>query len=234
MARRVQEPTLREENTGTAHERHVYEHPSYGVIGASRVSGQRVLFGSDFRHQHFIRIRIQPAELWRSLSNDTPYASMRTHIEVDLSEAQWATFVSSMNVGSGVPCTLTSLNGTSIPDLPDPIDKSEQFAQEARHRMSRAVERLDELEKDLAESGLSQKKVKELAGKIRAARSDLGPNLQFVADQFDEHMERTVEAAKSEVNAYATHLVMRTGLQALEGSGGAPALELAYGKKDAP
>lgn len=33
-------------------------HPAYGQISASRVSGERVLYGSDFRHRNFVQIRI--------------------------------------------------------------------------------------------------------------------------------------------------------------------------------
>lgn len=227
MARNVQEPTQVDENVGTAHERKTFRHPAFAQISAGRINGGTVLYGSDFQHQHFVRIRIAPSELHRSLSNDNHYAGMRPHIEVDLSEAQWATFVSSLNVGMGTPCTVTQLGEKALPGLPDPVDRREQFSEEARMRMARAAKRLDELEADLAASGLSQKKVKELADKIRAARHDIGSNLKFVADQFDEHMERTVESAKVEVNAYATNLVQRAGLEALAGRAGAP-VELSY------
>jgi hypothetical protein len=236
MAREVQEPTVTTENGGTAHERVVFRHPAFGQISAGRINGSTNLYGSDFKHQHFIRVRIQPSELHRSLSNDNYYSSLRPYIEVDMSEAQWATFVSSMNVGMGVPCTITEREGATLPALPAPPDRRDQFAGEARHRMQRAARRIEGLSAMIADSGLSKVKAKALLDELAAARADIGSNLQFVAGQFDEHMERTVESAKQEVNAYATNLVMRTGLQALAGpSNGAPALELTYAeRKESP
>ena len=45
------------DSTGNTTERH----PSYGVIGVHRVSGETSLFQSDVRHNHFIRIEIKDA-----------------------------------------------------------------------------------------------------------------------------------------------------------------------------
>ncbi|KKL96942.1 hypothetical protein LCGC14_1839510, partial [marine sediment metagenome] len=81
----------------------VERHPAYAQIGAMRVSGSHgaYLYGSDFRHQHYIMIQIHDSVLHRSLSGDRAHSGKRL-IEVALSEAQWATFVSSLNQGSGV------------------------------------------------------------------------------------------------------------------------------------
>lgn len=223
MAREVQEPTVVRE--GGPLEGDVYTHPAYAQIGASRVSGGAVLYGSDFLHQNYIRVRIAPSELKRSLANDWFHGSNRPYIEIDLSEAQWATFVSSMNVGNGVPCTLAYRDGESIPGLPRPVDRTEQFSGEVRERMDKAISELDRLREMIGASGLSQKKQAELLGAVEKAATNMGSNVRYVAEQFDEHMERTIEGAKTEVNAYVMNGVMRAGLAAL----GQPApLELGY------
>lgn len=212
MKKTVQEPTIRHDDGPVGGD--VYEHPAYGQIGASRVQGANVLYGSDFMHNQYIRIRISPSQVRRDLSNDWHHAG-RPHIEVDLSEAQWATFVSAMNVGEGVPCTLAYLNDKAVPGIPEPIDRTAQFGGEVQKRMESGMEKLKELAKAIEDSGLSQKRQGELLQRVRAAQMDLGPNVKFVADQFVEHMDETKERAKTEVNAYVVGAVTRAGLQAL-------------------
>lgn len=93
------------EQIGTILEDTRESHPAYGMILAARVQGGARLAGSDFKHQSYIAIEVRHAHLSRSLSNDRWHGDKHI-IRLSLSEAQWATFVSSMNVGFGVPCTL--------------------------------------------------------------------------------------------------------------------------------
>lgn len=86
-------------------DREEIEHPAFGMIHASRISGQRNLFMVDYPQGHFVRLTIAPATLIRDLSNDWVHSRAYPLIEVDLSEVQWARMISSMNT-TGVPCTL--------------------------------------------------------------------------------------------------------------------------------
>lgn len=190
-------------------------HPSFAQIGASRVSGRAVLYGSDFTHQHSVRIRIAASKLHRNLANDWHFAG-EPYIEVELSEAQWATFVSSMNVGGGVPCTLRSKDGEMIPELPDPSSRTEQFAAEMQTRVERAIDSVAALAEEVETLKISDKAKKALLGRIGSARTQLVNNTKFIAEQFDEHMEGTIEKAKVEVNAYAVKTLMRAGLDAVQ------------------
>lgn len=203
--RRTQEIEVTAEDEPLKGERH--RHPAFAQIGASRVSGAAVLYGSDFQHQHFVRLRIAPSELKRSISNDWPHERLRPYIEVDMSEAQWATFVSSMNMGSGVQCTLRYKDGDEVPELPEPTRRHEQFAGEIKEKQRVALSRLHELSAALADSGLSAKKLKPLLDLVSSAAMNVGSNTEYVAKQFGEHMERVTESAKAEVNAYAMHLL---------------------------
>jgi len=193
-------------------ERHT--HPAFAQIGASRVSGHAHLYDSDFNHQHYITIRICGSEMGRGLSNDWHFAR-KEYIEVSLSEAQWATFVSSMNVGSGVPCTLQHLNGQSVPQLPAPENKADKFSEEMGDTLKEAVQMLRKLNADVSESVSGKKKAEELSRSIERIIGSISGSAKFVAEQFDEHIERTVERAKVEVNAYVTSHVQRAGLEAL-------------------
>lgn len=184
-------------------------HPAFGQISVQRVSGSAALYGSDFMHSGFVRIRIFESEHRRDLSRDWHYAG-RELIAVDLSEAQWATFVSSMNVGEGVPCTLDTIQGEPVPSLPPPASRTEQFAGEMAEHVEDAIREIDEVLAKLPQKG-------EAASKLRRARMQLHANLPHIAGSFDKHMERTVEKAKVEIHGYINSAVARAGLATLGG-----------------
>ena len=214
MAREVVEPTVHptDEKGRTR-----ITHPAFGQISASRVSGQTNLYGSDFSHQNYVTITLSASEVDRHLSNDWHHGKNEL-FEVALSEAQWATFVSSMNVGSGVPCTIQhTMMATRgyTPALPDPPDRREQFAKELLENMVDARAALGDLEALIMSSGVSKAKAKEMLDKVAFASREIGSSSKFVAEQFDEHMENSVEKAKIEVNAYATRTIMAAGLDRL-------------------
>ena len=195
------------------------KHPAYGQISAGRVSGKTYLYGSDFSHQHFIRIEIRRSELNRSLSRD--WASGRDElIEVWLSEAQWATFVSSLNVGMGVQCTLKYIQGQpEIPGLPRPVRRAVQFAGELKKQFADALGFLGQLKERLK----SGKAGKEAVTLVERAEMEITSGAPWVAQSFEEHVEEVTEAAKTEVNAYIQGTIARAGLEAL---GGKPPLAL--------
>src|SRR3546814_17862508 len=89
----------------------------------------------------------------RSMANDWPHAGRTEYIEVDLSEAQWASFVSSLNIGSGTQCTLRSNNGEQIPDLPAPASRVDQFAAEMKVRVKRALDEVSALRSEARRVG---------------------------------------------------------------------------------
>ena len=197
----------------TGHES-VTTHPAFGQIGAHRVSGGGVLYDSEFLHQHYVTISIRTSELHRTHNRDWHFGRDEI-IEVSLSEAQWATFVSSMNMGSGVPCTIQHRDGGVVPGLPDPERTTEKFAQELRDKLKIAEAQVVAVQNALLAGSVNKTQAKALAARLEQVRYNIGSNAVFVADSFDEHMETTVEKAKIEINAYATNMVMRTGLNLL-------------------
>jgi hypothetical protein len=224
MPRPIEQPTVTREPRAGGEETVKYEHPAYATIGAHRTSTHANLYGSDFTHHNTVRISIHKSRLTRGLSTDWVDSDLRPYIEVELSEAQWASFVSSMNVGMGTQCTLRELGGKSIPDLPSPESRREQFKGEAVNACREAFAALDELKAMLADAKLSQKARDDLAKQAERVRSRMNSSLPFVLDMFGEHMETAVEKAKTEINAYYVSTVQRAGLAALAGE--APPLQL--------
>lgn len=125
----------------------VLKHPAFASISVSHVSGHANLYGSDFSHQHYVTVTIHTSELRRDLARDWHF-DRKELIEVAMSEAQWATFVSTPN-RQGPCCTLRSFNGEQTPGLP--LRNSTQiFSDEVREKLTSSVERLRQHRADMA------------------------------------------------------------------------------------
>lgn len=224
------EPTIKPETGSTAET--VEEHPAYACIGVYQTSssGHR-LFGSDFKHQHFVSIRVSGAVLYRGGSYDRHHPTKR-YLDIAMSEAQWAAFVSSVGSGTGVPCTLEFLAGTGhVPGLASLPDRREQFKGEFAARLKGAREELAKLRQSIMDSGLSAKVKKTLLDTLRLADQQIYVNLEYTVQLFDEHIEKGLSKAKIEVEAYLQSAVIRAGLQAL-GAPTQPVRELDEGSCD--
>lgn len=193
-----------------------YNHPAYAQISASHVSGSAYLYGSDFKHNNYVTIRIKRSELNRSLSNDWPFAREEL-IEVAVSESQWASFVSSMNRGEGVQCTLQRYQGKMVPQIPRIEGSLQKFRTEGAEAADEAVRAIQEMSQEIRDSKLSQKQKDHWLSRLSFIEGRTTGNLRFVATQFGEHMENVVQKAKTEISAFAHNMIMRTGLSKLMG-----------------
>lgn len=218
MGRPVQEPTVTHDSlVGTKEE--CVTHPAFGQISVSRCQGgNTTLYGSDFVHNNYITVTITGSELHRRLNRDWHFNKGQI-IQIAMSEAQWATFVSSFNMGSGTPCTIewTKEDGL-VPAIPNPTDRHEQFQREDDTKLQGVMETLKQLDDAIAASGLSGKKAEALRCYVFRAQQNLGVNLDFVSKSFSEHMEKVSEAAKVEVHGYINNVLHRAGLDALGGA----------------
>jgi hypothetical protein len=181
------------------------------------VTGKRFLNGSDFSHHSYVTIRINRGHIDRSLSHDWPSLD-ETLVEVALSEAQWAGFVSTLNAGIGVQCTIdwTAQDG-AIPGIARITDRRKQFRNEVGQTVQDAVNLLDRAIAQVKTLGLSAKRADELLGLLKHAKTEVTANVPFVVKAFDEHADTTIERAKGEVSAYVQATIMRAGLTALQG-----------------
>lgn len=212
MARIEEAPTVEAGARGET----ITRHPAFGQISYSQITGQTFLYGSDFSHNGSIAVRISTSELKRDLAQDW-FNTTGTVVEVCLSEAQWAAFISSPNRGQGVPCTIRSLNGKAVPEVSAPPSRAEQFDGEVAERGARIVAALDALDAALSDAKVSDKQRAVLKNYVRTARQEVISNMPFVLRSFAEHAETIVTRAKTEVSAYAWRTLTRMGLDALLG-----------------
>lgn len=193
----------------------VSRHPAFGQVSITRTSGAGHLYGSDFNHQYAIRMVVSRSELHRSLSEDRHFGRDEL-LSLTMSEAQWATFVSAIGVGAGVPCTLGYIQAEGgIPGIKKEERADDVFRREALASCEEAMNQIALLQEAINNTSLSGVKKKELTSYSERIRSSLQSSLPFVLSQFNEHMEQTVEAARVEVNAYLQTTAARTGLQAI-------------------
>src|SRR4029077_11436755 len=108
------------------------EHPSYGLVHISRITGgpgAHRLFGSPLAHHYgTIRLSIGSAKWIHGQHHDRYQGGLKgEHIEIEMSAAQFADMITSLNIGCGTPCTIRYLTGVEIPPPPDQATESEHI-----------------------------------------------------------------------------------------------------------
>lgn len=201
---------------------HEAKHPSYGTVQFCRRSGGKMkLFGSSVRnHMSTIILTIREATRYHSLHEDRIHGG-HDIIEVELSSAQFAELLTTLNVGTGVPCTIRMRQGEpKIPDPPDDeveIDRVQTSFRESMAKLAKWLkDRRKDLEKILEKRSIGKADKERIDWMIGKVIQEVESNWPFVVDQFNEATERVVTAAKSEVDSFVTHMVQRTGLEQLK------------------
>lgn len=205
-----------------ADETKVFAHESYGLAGFSRIShsGRTRLFGSALEEHHStIMLRIHHAERHHHLARDWFHASRSPMIEVQLSAAQFADMLTSMNMGDGVPCTIRTFNGKDVAEPPAEYTEAEEIRTSFKERTSAIGKRLSALRANVA----TALEAKGVTGAVRNAViqgvdgiiRDVQQELPFILTSFQEASTRVVAAAKSEIEAFTAHAIHRAGLEHL-------------------
>lgn len=197
------------------------DHPAYGMIQFSRVhnSSTRRLFGSSIeRHYTTVRMTVSRAR-WTHDLNEDRYFSGDELIEVELSAAQFAELITTMNMGPGVPCTLRYVGGERIPDPPDEKTEVDRVRSSFKESLHDFVRRMQQERKRIEKhtEKLSAKAREEIRIALEVMIQQLASNVPFIESQFEEAAERVTLAAKKEIEAFTQHAVHVAGVTALRG-----------------
>jgi hypothetical protein len=195
------------------------EHPAFGQIKLARVSyGGRgaVLFDSDIKHQHTVRLTVTAADRRRDLHHDWIHGASMPLIEVEMSEAQWASFVSSMGT-SGVSCTVRATETDHmVPDLAyDP--RLAHSMNEVKDTADRLFAEAKDALADLEEAFTAKAGVRVLREKLRTLHHRLHnteSNMAFAAESLSEHAENVVQKARADIEAMVVNKAAQLGLSA--------------------
>jgi hypothetical protein len=205
----------------------VESHPSFGIVGLFKTQGSQPLFGSPLKlNNGYVTLKIQRAERCRSGHGYESYFPGKTIVEVMMSEAQFAQFITCWNSGAGVPCTLDFIASGGEGDMPSWPDEDqtsdtdrvkEDFnarVEDLRRKIDASVAAMDAiLEKKGSLTKAEKEKLTEGMRALRRFFYDSGP---FICEQFVEVTEQVVQKAMTEVDAFVTKVVMNTGLEALK------------------
>ena len=206
--------------------------PSFGLVSISRVSGRRRLFESPFEHQHFITLSIKRATRSRTDLHMNYIGEGEELVEVAMSEVQFASMVTSLNMGVGTPCTIAHWDGKIVKE-PAPDQTKKTFEKEAKEHFTDLAKMAAELEKLTGRSPSSLKaadreRMSFLALKIHQAVTS---SAEFFLQQFQKSMDKAVAAAKGEVQAHVLNVIKTAGLGAVNPNE-LPSLELDAEKKE--
>ena len=191
------------------------EHPSYAAIRLTRVSGgDGKLFMSPLRHSHRVALTISRASLHRDHSWDRHHSGLQHIVEVEMSEEQFARMITSSGDGNGTPCTLRFVKGEGLIPTPPMQLKSERYYDEARAKAAEVVKTLDALQSKVTElsAKLPKKTQEELRSVVAAAQRQVADHLPWVVQMLHEHMDKVVNQAKVEVEAYINQRMTGSGM----------------------
>jgi hypothetical protein len=208
-----------EEYKVVGNEMHVTKHPSYGLIGVTRInSSQTKLFGSSVQHRNTITLRISTAQHNRSLNNDW-FHSNKEIIEVEMSQSQFAQMITTMNVGEGTPCTIRHIQGQRMPDSPfkSKLDLFDEEFEAKMHNYSidlrKTIKEANEILKHKQTINKGDRDL--IINSIERLINQISNGIPFVREQFSEALAKDVNDAKMEIESFTETKVRSLGLEAL-------------------
>jgi hypothetical protein len=196
-------------------------HPSYGQISFSRVTCNpaQPFYGSELPQDHYITMKVHNSEINRTLTKDWHFAKSIPLIQIRMSSNQFAEMLTSLNVGSGVPCTIEMINKVPVEEYPAYESRKEFVHRKFEDRMKEFAETLKEKQlrvKELtAKKTLSKENQRELNFLVEWLTQEVASNIPFFAKCFQETMDVVVNEAKSEIENAIQHKVTMLGLEEL-------------------
>jgi len=192
------------------------EDPRWALVSFHRQSGGHHLFGSDLQHQTVVSLRITPCEVARDLNQQWYHGKAKPLIEVVLSDMQFAELLTTMNVGSGVPCTVRQHpeHGYLKYEAP-PANERDKINKELEQQCVAAMSYLDAVVDEINATPMSGKAKTSLTKAVEMARRQISGHLPFIETQYKEAMDRLEREAKAAVDGFITQAVNATGLETL-------------------
>ena len=199
----------------------IKKYPSYGMLSFHRVTGAATpLFGSSIQHRDTIRLTLKEGEVKRSLNKDW-YFGGKQLFEVEMSLSQFAELITSLNMGDGIPVTILSTEAQKRIE-PCPFEsKTELHQREFQEHLRKTYEKSRVLLRQIKErfstkKALTKKEKEEILNILDTLSYDIGSNVDFQVKQFQEQMEKTVQEAKGEIEAFYQNRMMEASKQGLQ------------------
>lgn len=201
--------------------RKVETHESYGLVSFSRVFGHSgFMFGSDVLSENFIELRIAHGEKIYDEGHSFYYFPNDEIIRVKMTNTQFAELLTNMNVGSGIPCTIESLNGKIInqqKEMPDSLlqEFKKTYIGRSKEILNSLNETKDELCRLIDKKNLTKNDQERMKKLLSRYITEIRCNMPFFINQYKEETANVVQRAKAEIDAALQGAVIRAGVKAL-------------------
>ena len=199
----------------------IIKHPSYGMLSFYRVTGAATpLFGSSIQHRDTIRLILKEGEVKRSLNKDW-YSGGKELFGIEMSLSQFAELITSLNMGDGIPVTILFTETQKRIESCPFESKAELHQKEFQEHLKKTYEKSRVLLRQVSErfstkKALTKKEKEEILTTLAILSNDIGSNIDFQLKQFQEQMEKTVQEAKGEIEAFYQNRVMEASKQGLQ------------------
>lgn len=200
-------------------EKEKIKHESFGIIHFSRINGNgQSFFGSGIPQNHYITMEINEGLIHRDLSKEW-YHSGKKILKLRLTSNQFAELITSLNQGSGVPCTLEYIEGRSLEKLVDIENRKKFIHRKFNERMSEFAKSLEpnsnEVKQLLKKPKLSKEDKKQLEWIIDKVIQETASNIPFFLKCFQEDSDKVVVEAKSEIENAIMQKIVNAGMEKL-------------------
>jgi hypothetical protein len=200
----------------------VEKHPSFGMVGISRVTstGTRMFGSHQDKHSTLFEFTVSTAKRESSTHGSRAYVD-KTLIRFSLTAAQFVELMTSLNVGDGVPCTLTWKQGEgNIEPVPEEHKTEEaMIAEEFKNIVgdiaASTKPMIDKISEILAKKSIKKADREEIAKQVRFITRIYGDSAPFVMDQFSRSADKKLAAGKAELDATLSTVLMAAGLHHL-------------------
>lgn len=214
-ARKEGDYIISEDALGTS-----YKHPSFGMLSFNRThGGHSNLFGSSIQHNDTIHMVLREGVVTRGL-NDDWYVGEDEILEVEMSQSQFAELITSMNVGTGTPCTIKYLRGKGRINEADFINKRQQITNEFKESMNERMSDAKEFYDEVKELFITKKSIGKgdremILRRLANVTQGMESSSKFIFDQFQNQIDKTITEAKGEIEAFAQNKINAIAQQAL-------------------
>lgn len=198
-----------------------YTHPSYGMISVSRQSGgdEEPLFGSEVGSSTRMSITISKASVIQDLGQNW-YSDNQVITEIIMSPIQYAEMISNPNT-QGMPCTIKytqELGSIKYRGVDTQTQYVESKLETEVSNLKKVTNGLGgKVDAILSQKGIIRKSDREaISSLVSELTRFMSDKLPFYEKCLGEQIDRMKAEARTEIDGYMTHTIMKTGLRALQ------------------
>lgn len=198
-------------------------HPTYGLMQISRCTGgNQNFFGTGVKQQHYFELRLHEGAREVTEFGDerfSPKGGRIPFVSVKMTAHQFSELITTMNIGEGVPCTISTREYVSVGQCPSQTSPINSVIDKAHEGVLRTEEQLsgylDEVMKIVSKDSVNKKDREEIKKLVSIINGRMKSNTDFYSKQIEEVGEKVITNAKTEIEAVITSKVFQFGLEEL-------------------